>query len=280
MRKFGFSGMARDRSQRSVMNILFIGADGTVGRQVAPILKQRFNLTLAALDSGEVAGLPVTAVDITDMAALEAVVNAGTAQGKPFDAIVNCAIADYRDPARYSHEGRHVYTESCIEINARGAYHVFEAAARAEVPRVVYISSMTAVLGPPLLKVIDKTTRDQPNSMYAVCKMFGEHTGRYYAYRPAEEGAQVQAICLRLGQPYKSFLEIDDTWPTNPERYLVTHADDIAHAIGRSLEVDLQFGVFTIVSQSDLPFVDPKVNAELGYKPRWNFTAEGILPIE
>jgi nucleoside-diphosphate-sugar epimerase len=261
-----------------LMNVLFVGATGIVGRQVVPVLKEHHNLTLAALGRGETAGLPVVDIDITDFEAVEALIAAGTADGEPFDAVVNCAIADHSKRDMKNPDVKLHYFEHCIEVNARGAYHLYEASARAQVQRVVYISSLTAVLGPPRRTVIDESTRDQPNDVYAACKVFGEHVGRYYAYRPEAEGRSLRVFGLRLGQPYKSFDHRDDEWTHRRRRGLPTHADDIAQAILRSLEIDIQYGVYPIVSASDTPMIDPKAYAELGYKPGWIFTSEGIFP--
>jgi uronate dehydrogenase len=262
------------------MKVLFVGATGIVGQQVVPTLVDKYELTLTALGGGEIAGLPVIDLDITNFEAVEKLFKAGAADGQPFDAIVNCAIANHRGIKKREVEDRRRYYESCIEVNARGAYHICEAAARASIPRIVYISSLTAVTGAPRRSFIDETSRDQPNDVYAACKVFGEHVGRYYAYRPEAEGNSVRMLCLRLGQPYRSFSRWDDTWHEGDRgRALATHADDIAGAIDRALQVDVQYGVYSITSDSDNPWIDPKVNEELGYKPIWKFTREGLVPI-
>jgi nucleoside-diphosphate-sugar epimerase len=263
-----------------IMNVLYLGATGVIGSQVIPILKEHFNLTLAAFGGGEIDGLPVIDLDITDFEATEALVKAGNADGQPFDAIVNSAIAPHRDPVRRQPGGRHLYNDKCIQVNAGGAYHVFEAAARAEVPKVVYIASLTAVLGPPRPDFIGKDAPVQTGNVYAASKVFGEHVGRYYAYRDASEGPNLKVLCLRLGQPYKSFTRSDENWATSQIRGIASHYEDIARAIDLALKLDAQYGIFPIVSASDTPVVDPKAYADLGYQPAWNFTAEGISPID
>jgi nucleoside-diphosphate-sugar epimerase len=261
------------------MKVLFIGATGVVGRQVVPILKEHFELTLAAMGGGEIASLPVTDLDISNFEALEALVKAGDANGEPFDVVVNSAIARYKNRDMRSLEGQHSYAEDCIEINARGAYHIYEAAARAEVPKVVYIASTTAVLGRPYPEFIDESTRVNPTNIYAACKVFGEYVGRYYAHRSENEGARLKVVCLRLGQPYLSFSDVDEMWPTRKKRHVPVHYEDIAQAIHRALELDVQYGVYPIVSATDTPLVNSALYAELGYQPCWNFTAEGIFPV-
>jgi nucleoside-diphosphate-sugar epimerase len=264
--------------REAIMRVLFVGASGLIGRQVVPLLQQHVDLTLAGLEEGETAGLPVVGVDITDWSQVEQVVEAGSASGAPFDAIVNCAIAAYRGVDKSGLEGVRRYFEHCIDVNARGAYHVYEAAARTGVPRVVYISSMTTVLGPPRYDAINETCSDRPNDVYAASKLFGEHVGRYYAYRDEAGTSPLRVVCLRLGHPYRSFSHSDEMWLTSKiRRSVATHTSDIAQAILCALEVDVMYGVYTIVSDSDVPYVDPALYAELGYSPAYKFTVDGII---
>ena len=263
------------------MKVLFLGATGIVGRQVVPILQEQHELQLAALHGGEVNGSSVTDIDITDMDQIESLVAAGVEEGVPYDAIVNCAVAAYMHVDYTSESERHCYYENCIQVNALGAYHVYEAAARALVPRVVYISSMTAYFGPPMPERFDASTPDQPNNVYSATKIFGEHIGRCYAYRLSNQGPPVRALCLRVGQPYKSLTPWDDSWPVSSgERAMLSDCRDIAHAINCALTVDIMYGIYAIVSDSDSPSVASELYDELGYKPAWKFTPEGLFSLD
>lgn len=273
------------------MNVLYIGASGLVGSHVTPLLAQKFDLTLAALRAGEIAGLPVASLDVTDWSATEDALAAGTATGEPFDAVVNCAIANYRDRDWRDPESSRHYYEQCIEVNARGAYHVYEAAARAKIPRVVYISSMTAVLGEPHYESIDAQTRERPNDVYAACKLFGEHVGRTYAFPRKKkrwmtngsgaDDSAMSVICLRLGQPIAPSRDYGkERLQHFYESGLALDMRDIALAIECALCADVQYGVYPIVSACDNLFVDPEAYAEIHYQPRWKFTAEGVFPVE
>jgi NAD(P)-dependent dehydrogenase (short-subunit alcohol dehydrogenase family) len=263
------------------MKVLFLGATGIVGRQVVPILQKQHQLRLAALGGGEINGSTVADIDITDMGQIESLVAAGIAEGEPYDAIINCAIAAYAHVDYTSESQRHSYYESCIQVNAFGAYHVYEAAARAQVPLVVYISSMTASFGPPFPELFDAATPVRPNTVYAATKIFGEHVGRCYAYRPPELGPSVRALCLRVGQPYKSFSPWDESWLTSSsQRAIASDCRDIARAIECALNVDVRYGVYTIVSDSDHPMVASELYDELGYQPAWKFTEGGLVPVD
>jgi nucleoside-diphosphate-sugar epimerase len=260
------------------MKVLFIGATGRLGQEVVPFLSERHELSLAAFGGGEMVGRQVHDLDITDLEALSQVLK--NEEG-PFDAIVNCAIAPYRNVNSHDHDQHFDYFQKCFEINARGAWYIYEAAALAGVPKVVYISSMSAVMGNPTPDRVDASTRDQPADMYAACKIFGEHSGRYYAHRPEAEGPRVNVICLRLGNfhtPDQAYSErrFQSVW----YRGLMSDTRDVASAIDCALKADIQYGVYTIVSDADPALVDQSMNAELGYKPGWKSTPEGMLPVE
>lgn len=273
------------------MNVLYIGATGLVGSHVTPLLKEKFELTLMAFGESEVAGLPVTALDITDWEATAAALAAGNANGEPFDAVVNCAIANYRERDWRDPDGQREYFEQCIEVNARGAYHVFEAASRAKIPRVVYIGSLTAVLGQPRYEYIDPETRDRPNDVYAACKVFGEHVGRSYAFPRkhwrktpiawVEDNYSMSVVCLRLGQPIDPERDYaEGRWTRILTSGLALDMRDLAFAVECALCADVQYGVYPIVSGSEETFIDPSLYAEIGYAPRWTFSAEGVAPLE
>ena len=174
----------------------------------------------------------------------------------------------------------HDYQERCIEVNARGSYHIYEAAARAKVPRVVYISSMTAVFGLPRYETIDENARERPRDVYAACKIFGEHVGRTYAF-PRSSDFALQVLCLRLGMPYPVFTGSDNAWQNNiGRRGAIVHIGDVAQAIRCALTTEVHFGVYPIVSASDKTYIDPHLYTELGYRPEWKFSGEGLSRAE
>ncbi len=261
----------------STARVLFIGATGRVGHQVVPLLRDEFEVTAAALGGGEVGGQPVSEVDITDWESVLQLVCEGDAQGRPFDAVINCAIANPYGLDRKDPEALHEYFESCIEVNARGSYHIYEAARRAGVGRVVYVSSLTTVLGAPGYQRIEAETRDRPRDVYAICKLFGEQVGRTYAF-PHDKSDGLQVACLRLGMPYPVLTGSDRGWQNNRgRRALIVHVEDVAESIRCALTLPPteRYGVYSIVSDSDNPMVDPNAYAGLGYRPRWNFTDQG-----
>jgi uronate dehydrogenase len=254
------------------MKVLFIGATGLVGSHTVGILKDKFDITPAAIDGGEVAGLPVQQIDIVKWQDIEAAIKNGAADGGKFDAVVYCATADYHHVNRGDDESLRHYYENCIEVNVRGAYHVFEAAWRAGVSRVVHIGSLTAMLGQPLYEYIDVGMPDRPNDLYAATKIFGENVGRSYAFRQPDSGQSMKVLCLRLAQPSAESEPRTLTWVRSQDSCgWAVDVRDIASAIECCLTTDLQYGVYPVVSTADKLFINPALYAELGYKPQWKY---------
>lgn len=271
------------------MHVLFIGATGLVGSHTAPRLAQKFDLTLTGIKSDQLEGMEVLPLDITNWEAVETLIGSGASNGNPFDAVIYCATADYHNTNMREPEARHHYYEKCIDVNMYGIYHVFEAAWRARVPRIVNVSSMTAVMGQPRYEYIDKNTPNRANDLYAATKIFGEDVGYSYAFRAAQFGETDQimrVLSLRLGQPYideEHWLAGILRWRQWREKHnikrrkrhrhirLQTHLDDVAQAMECALSVDVRYGIYPIISEVEDSAIDPHVWDELGYKPRWRF---------
>lgn len=250
------------------MRVLFVGATGIVGRNVTPILAQDFDMRLAAHESGEIAGLPVKAVDIRDFEGTLALVKESGAE-----AVVNCAIADYRSkPTSGTPELAHQYNQSTIEVNVRGAYHLYEAAARHGVSKFVFISSLTTVMERPEYETLKGQEMPRPLNFYACTKLFGEQLGMTYS---ATENMSV--TCLRLGQPHLTNPDRVARWLANPAtRSRMVHMEDIALAVRQALREQRPYTVYPVVSQCDPVWVQDSAMKELGYNPRYLFSAEGV----
>jgi nucleoside-diphosphate-sugar epimerase len=260
------------------MKVLLVGATGVIGSQIVPFLKERFDLQLAAFGGGEVDGLSVEHCDITNWPLLCGYLNSD------LDAVINCAIAPYTGVDYSDDDSRHEYYHACLDINARGAYNLFEAAWRARVRKFVYISSMTAVLGKPEYAYIERDAPERPNNLYAASKLLGEHAGRFFAFRRPEHDPDyaMRVLCLRLGMPFPSRGPTDDDWHQNERtRSLMVHVEDVAQAVSLALESKAAvYDVLPVVSRSDVRFVDLSKTSELGYQPRWLFTQDGMSRAE
>lgn len=254
------------------MKVLFFGATGVVGQRVIPLLADSFELVLAGLVAGELNDLPVHAVDVRDMDATLALMDAV----QP-DAVVNCAIADYSGTRQSrSVESEHAYHESTIDVNVRGAYHLYEAASRAQVPNFVFISSLTVITGTPRYPNIVGDEAPRPSNVYACTKLFGESIGSVYAHTH-----DMNVTCLRLGHPYPIVRYDGPSWLEDPDvRGMMVHFEDIAGAVRGALCNPVNYGVHSIVSDSDSRWLENVAVPEIGYKPHHFFTAAGSHLLE
>ena len=165
--------------------VVITGAEGVVGTVLRQGLAGRYDLkaltrTPQPFESGvaDVADLPVLS---------EAFAGA--------DAIVHLAAA-----ANLKAEWDEV-----LRSNIIGTRNVFEAAAQRGAQTVVFASSGHVLglaeerAGPALYslhdtRVFDESSQPEPDSLYAVSKLYGETLGRHYAYAHG-----LRVICVRLG---------------------------------------------------------------------------------
>jgi NAD+ dependent glucose-6-phosphate dehydrogenase len=224
--------------------VLITGAGGRVGSALRPYLRDEYRLRLQYLnrpierlvDSEE-----AVQADIEDFSTIERVV-----QGA--DAIVHLA-------------GMAETQASWEEVrgpNVEGTYNVFEAARRAEVPKVVFASS-NHVMG-----MYDRD-RDwpihpeqpvRPDGYYGVSKAFGEALARYYA-----DAFDMSMICLRIGWVLdKPFNEQGIRMWLSPR--------DLGQLVRLSLETRLHFGLYYGVSNNTRSHWHiENARLELGYMP-------------
>ena len=80
------------------------------------------------------------------------------------------------------------------DANIDGTLHVFEAARRHGIERVVYASSNHAVGFTPNAEEMPADLPARPDTLYGVSKIFGEALGRYYSDRYG-----LRVACLRIG---------------------------------------------------------------------------------
>jgi nucleoside-diphosphate-sugar epimerase len=176
--------------------VLITGADGQVGRVLMRGLAGRY--VLRALTYHPAAFDSVVA-DISDLGAIRAAFDG-------IDAVVHLAGVP-RVTATW---------DELLPANVVGVRNVYEAAADAGVPLVVFASSnhaigMYEVDGAPAIyepghgRIYDEHAELRPDSLYGVSKLFGEALGRYYVERRG-----LRVICLRIG----ALRENDD--PTTP----------------------------------------------------------------
>lgn len=159
--------------------LLLTGAAGRIATAVRPVLRGL---------AGEV--VLTDRVDVGDLAPGERFVRAELADPAPWDGLaVGCEavvhLAAVPDEAAF-----HVLAGP----NLHGAFHVYEAARRAGVRRVVAASSGRATGFYRVGERLDGSATPRPDGLYAATKAFSEALGRMYADRFG-----LEVVALRIG---------------------------------------------------------------------------------
>lgn len=174
------------------------GAGGLIGGFLARGLAGRHQVR--ALEHAD--------ADVTDLDALERAFGG-------CDAVVHLAAASHVNAP----------WEVVLPANLVGAHHVYEAAYRAGVAKVVFASSNHAVgmyewddarfADPSAPTRVHADAPVRPDSLYGASKAWGEAVGRFYAERKG-----LSVICLRIG-----WVTDDDRPPSAPPGASAEEAD-------------------------------------------------------
>ncbi len=161
------------------MRVLITGARGRIASVLRPALREGVDeLRLSDLTDVEDPVAPETSfpADLADFEAVCAVVEG-------VDAVVHLgAVADEAP------------LDALAGPNLYGTFHVFEAARRAGVQRVVFASSTHATGMYPVGAPLDGTVTPRPDGIYGASKVWGEALGRMFADRFG-----LSVVCLRIG---------------------------------------------------------------------------------
>jgi nucleoside-diphosphate-sugar epimerase len=227
--------------------LLVTGPAGRVGPHLLPFLRDRYALRLLDLNP-----LPFersnddefVQADIRNLPAIE------QACARIHAVIHLAAIPDEAD-----------FHSLLLPINLAGVYNAFEAARRAGVPKVIFISTGQTVLSYPKGAWVSPDMPARPSSVYACTKLFGEALARHYSDL---HGLQMIVIRLCWFQPYDSPL----LRAAHPIWREWCSPRDFGQLVLKALEADLPFGVFFGVSNNTGRFWDIQNAAELlGYHP-------------
>jgi uronate dehydrogenase len=224
--------------------VLITGAAGTIGRALRAGLRGAYPVLrlsdIAPL--GEAApGEELAPADLRDLAQVEAIMEG-------VDAVVHLGGMSVENTWELVHEA-----------NIVGCYHVFEAARRQGVKRVVFASSNHAIGFHRRTERIDDTAMLRPDGNYGLSKMFGEGLGRLYADKHG-----IACVCLRIGswQPKPLNLRMLSTW--------LSPRDGI-HLIGRALDATgVHFEIVYGASANDRSWWDNPGGARIGFAPQDN----------
>lgn len=241
--------------------VAFTGAAGRVGRRVVPLLANSWKVKGLDLKAGHIEGVPVDAVDLLNQ-------NALIESMRGAYSIIHCAIASYPISVEKLSEDspeRQEYRRKMLDVNIKGAYHVFEAARILKIPQVIYISSLTVVTGYlPQEKSLDEKLYPNPANVYACTKFFGEQLASLYS-----RSHGIRTICLRLGQPYPLGLPQEKDWEHDAySKALFVSFADITRAVDGALKAThVRHGAYNIVSRNADGVIAHSAAKEIGFKP-------------
>ncbi|NQU11446.1 NAD(P)-dependent oxidoreductase [bacterium] len=250
------------------MRILITGAAGRIGRATRKTLAAAghvLRLTdLKPIADAEDESFPL---DVTDGdAVLQAVAG--------MDAVVHLAYgADHQDKTAAD-------IRSHFDVNVRGTYFLLWAAARHQVKRFVYTSSLSVFGGPAELARgrWDEASPVNLRSPYGLTKRFGEEVCEFFA-----RNRGLNIVCLRLcgvadaeqWEWWKQYTPAQHQQTGRPPelyafyRGLRTHVDDAARAIRLAVESDLPgYELFHIAADNkDRVTEIERARQVLGFRP-------------
>ncbi len=232
------------------------GANGTVGRVLMEGLADGYELT--AFTRREV-DFPSQIVNFDKVGEV-----AGAFAG--LDAVIHLA-ADPSPMAAW---------EQVRDHNLEGMYQVMEECRRSQVRRMVFASTNhtqhgnTILTTPETLDPAKKVRmklgdRPNPDSLYAVSKLFGENIGKLYS-----ECFGIEFVGLRIGWivPENTPLVMQGTPAEDYLRAMFLSHRDCVAAHRRALEVETKYTLAYVVSSNGRRVFDlEETQAELGWVP-------------
>jgi uronate dehydrogenase len=170
------------RNTSQISRLLLTGAAGGLGQVLRESLKP-FTRTLRLSDMTDLgaarASEEIMNCDLADKEAVSSLV-------KGVDAIVHMGGISTE----------HAF-EQILEANIKGVFHLYEAARRNGVKRVIFASSNHVIGFHKQGEVIDANCAKRPDSYYGLSKSFGEDLSRFYFDRYG-----IETACLRIGSSF------------------------------------------------------------------------------
>lgn len=240
------------------MKILVTGMSGLIGGALQKSLQPDHELT--AVNRSEVSGVRCIRADLNQFEAL-----ADAAQDQAV--VVHLAAK----------AGENYTWEELRDTNIEGTRHVFEAAVRAGVRRVVFASSGATIAGyereepyrslvsaetvPDTWPLIHVDTPVRPAGVYGSTKIWGEALARHFA-----DTSDTQFVCVRIG-----LVNAQDRPDSTRARSVWCSQRDVVDALHRSAvePLDNNFSTFFAGSDNARNYRDLQAGRDLlGFVPR------------
>jgi len=227
--------------------ILITGAAGRIGQALTQYLTNQYDLVLTDLRQPRLLhGHPYFEGDISNLNEMRVI-----CQG--IGTVIHLA----------GNPDTEASLENLLSSNIIGVNNIFQAAYEAGCQRIIYASSVNAVLGYPDDIQIQADMPVRPSNLYGATKVWGETVARYYA-----DQKNLSCICLRFG----AVRHHEDRYFNlgNPLLDRMITYRDLVKLIKAGIEapIDLKFGIF--FGTSDNPwnrFDITDARKGLGYEP-------------
>ena len=153
------------------------------------------------------------------------------------------------------------FYKTLLDLNVVGCYNGFEAAREAGCRRIVFASSVNAILGYRFEQPTFPDSPVFPLNVYGATKCFGEALGRVYAHQHG-----LSSICVRLSSP--RFDQGGDWDPDDPCDMISPR--DTAQLFARCIEAeDVDFTIVHGSSRHKNGWMDiAETSRVLGYEPQ------------
>lgn len=227
--------------------VLLTGAAGRIGGTFVEYAGDRYDLRLVDKQAGELDGYGISPLDVADLGAFRR-----ACEG--VEVVLHLAA----DPSPEAD-----FHGSLLGANIKGAYNAFRAAKDAGCRRVVFASSIHAVLGYPRGAPVMPDWPVRPPDEYGAAKCLGEALAYYFAHA---EG--LSCLALRIGafegNPGSNhLLTVEEASAFVSER-------DLSHLLVRCIEeAEVHYGIFHAVSDNREKRLDISSTRELlGYRPQ------------
>ena len=225
--------------------VLITGAAGFVGGILRAHWADRYQLRLADIrEIVDPSGHESMQTDITDLQQVRAACDG-------IDVVVHLAA----DPSMQAD-----FYNTLLPLNVIGAYNAFQAAHQAGCERIVFASSVNAVLGHRGSKPVSWDIPVHPLNVYGATKCWGESLARVYSSEH-----NLSSICVRLGSPR---FQQDGDW--DPEELnLGISPRDTAQLFSRCVDVeDSSFAIVYGISNHRRSWMDlTSTRIAIGYNP-------------
>jgi UDP-glucose 4-epimerase len=227
-------------------NVLITGAAGLVGGYLRRYWGDRYELRLS--DIKPVEGLQAheefVEMDITQYDEFLA-----ACQG--MDAVVHLAA----DPSMQAD-----FYKTLLNLNIIGCYNGFEAARAAGCQRIVFASSVNAILGHDDKTPVPWDVPVYPINVYGATKCWGEALARAYAHEH-----DLSCICVRIG--WAGFKQGGESRQGEPNMGISGRDQAQLFACCIDAPADLKFKIVHGISEHEDMWMDLAGTREIGYKP-------------